>query len=306
MVVVGMALRVGLVLFFRYYDFSAESEAFAQLRFVPEVIRHFPFAFGYETGAVAYSLAIGHGFSSPFAGATGPTAWLAPLYPAMCALVFKLFGPFTLASGFVILFINSVFGALTCIPIYRIGELTGGHKVGLWSGWLWSAGLFFMRWPTSWVWEVSLSALLISIAFLLSLRLAKESTTKRWLYFGLVWGIAALTNPSLLSFLPASGLYPVFRLYRNRTPWFRQAALAAGLFVMCITPWLVRNRVVFGHWVFIRDNAPFEFSLGITTSVTAWAGTASTHPRTNSNTPGMPRWANSRTSACTSAPHSPL
>ena len=119
-----------------------------------------------------------------------------------------------------------------------------------------------MRWPTSWVWEVSLSALLISILFLYSLRLAKEPTTKLWVSFGLVWGIAALTNPSLLSFLPASGLYPVFRLYRNRTPWLRQAALAAALFFVCITPWLVRNRVVFGHWVFIRDNAPFEFSLG--------------------------------------------
>lgn len=262
MVLVGMALRVGLILFFRYYDFSTENTALHDFRFLPEAVRHFPFAFGYETGAVAYSLAIGHGFSSPFAGATGPTAWLAPLYPAMCALVFKLFGPFTLASGFVILFMNSVFGALTCIPIYRIGELTGGHKVALWSGWLWSGGVFFMRWPTTWVWEVSLSALLISVLFLYSLRLAEEPTTKLWISFGLLWGIAALTNPSLLSFLPASGLYPVFRLRRKGTPWFRHAATAAALFFVCIAPWLVRNRVVFGQWIFIRGNAPFEFSLG--------------------------------------------
>ena len=29
-----------------------------------------------------------------------------------------------------------------------------------------------------------------------------------------------------------------------------------------ISPWLVRNRVVLGHWLFIRDNFPFELSLG--------------------------------------------
>jgi 4-amino-4-deoxy-L-arabinose transferase-like glycosyltransferase len=259
MVLVALALRVALVLYLRSYDFPMD--AFNTVH-TPEVIRHFPFSFGKETGAVAYSLATGRGFSSPFATSTGPTTWLAPLYPAMCALVFKIFGCFTLASGFVMLLINSLFAALTCIPLCRIGELTVSRKVGLWSGWVWAAGVFFMRWPTTWVWEVSLSAFLLSVMFLQSLRLGNDPGWMGWVRFGLLWAIAALTNPALLAFLPAAGLYPTYRLWRSRRPWCRPAAISAFVFVVSISPWIIRNRVTFGEWIFIRGNAPFEFALG--------------------------------------------
>ena len=262
MVLVALLLRMALILSFRYYDFSALQDAVFQSVHAPEAIRHFPFAFGYETGAVAYSLATGHGFSSPFAGSTGPTAWLAPLYPGMCALVFKIFGCFTLTSAFVILALNSLFAALNCILICRIGELTVGRKVGLWSGWIWAAGIVFMHWATTWIWEVSLSALLLSMLFLRSLQLAKDSSWKAWARFGFLWGVAALTNPSLLAFLPASGLYPVCRLWRNRSSWLRPVAVSALVFAVCVSPWMIRNRLILGKWLFIRDNAPFEFHLG--------------------------------------------
>jgi len=66
------------------------------------------FGFGFETGRIAASIATGHGFSSPFQPQTGPTAWLAPLYPYLLAGVFKLFGVYTRSSAIVILSINSV------------------------------------------------------------------------------------------------------------------------------------------------------------------------------------------------------
>src|SRR5437660_5224901 len=39
------------------------------------------FGFGWETGRIARSIALGQGFSNPFHGITGSTAWIAPLYP---------------------------------------------------------------------------------------------------------------------------------------------------------------------------------------------------------------------------------
>jgi hypothetical protein len=59
--------------------------------------------FGWETGRIARSLASGHGFGSPFFGWTGPTAWMGPIYPAMVAGVFKIFGIYTAASAWIIL-----------------------------------------------------------------------------------------------------------------------------------------------------------------------------------------------------------
>ena len=74
------------------------------------------FGFGWEMGRVGASLASGHGFSSPFGLATGPTAWEPPLYPYLIAAVFQVFGIYSKASAFVLLTMNSIFSALTCVP----------------------------------------------------------------------------------------------------------------------------------------------------------------------------------------------
>lgn len=62
MVLVALLVRIALILYFRFYDFSAIQTAVSESVHAPDAVRHFPFAFGYETGAVAYSLATGHGF----------------------------------------------------------------------------------------------------------------------------------------------------------------------------------------------------------------------------------------------------
>src|SRR6266536_3778153 len=76
------------------------------------------FGFGWEMGRIGASLCSGHGFSSPFGPATGPTAWEPPLCPYLIAGVFQAFGIYTRTSAFVLLVINSIFSALTCIPIF--------------------------------------------------------------------------------------------------------------------------------------------------------------------------------------------
>ena len=80
------------------------------------------FSFGWEMGRIGRSLAQGQGFSNPFSETTGPTAWEPPLYPFLIAGVFKLFGIYTHASALVLLSINSLFSALTCIPIFLIAK----------------------------------------------------------------------------------------------------------------------------------------------------------------------------------------
>ena len=58
------------------------------------------FGFGFETGRIAYSLAHGMGFSSPFGGDTGPSAWTAPIYPWIVSLAFRAFGSYSQAAAF--------------------------------------------------------------------------------------------------------------------------------------------------------------------------------------------------------------
>src|SRR5216683_403064 len=76
--------------------------------------------FAGETGRIARSLVQGHGFSSPLHADTGPTAWMTPIYPFLLAGVFKILGVYTKASAIFMLSLDSLFSALTCIPVFLI------------------------------------------------------------------------------------------------------------------------------------------------------------------------------------------
>jgi 4-amino-4-deoxy-L-arabinose transferase-like glycosyltransferase len=220
------------------------------------------FSFGYEMGRIGRAIASGRGFADPFGSHTGPTAWEPPLYPYLIALVFKLTGIYTRASAFILLAVNSVFSALTCIPIFLIGRKCFSEKVAVWSAWAWALLPTVMYWCARWVWETSLAALLLALIFWLVLEMEELDGALPWLGFGLLWGVAALTNSSLLSFLPASGLWAWYRRARRGKRSFAGVVLASIFFVATISPWLVRNYEVFGQFVFIRSNFGAELRLG--------------------------------------------
>src|SRR5690349_4753838 len=183
MVFVGFALRFGWIIVAHTYKFKTLDDNFS---------------FGWEMGRIGRSLALGQGFSNPFNEPSGPTAWEPPLYPFLIAAVFKLFGIYTHASALVLLTINSFFSALTCIPIFLISRKCFSEKVAIWGAWLWALLPNVTYWSTRWVWETSLAALLMATIFWMTLILEEREGWRPWIEFGLLWGIAALTNTSLL------------------------------------------------------------------------------------------------------------
>ena len=265
MVVVAFALRIAGIIIFETYNVSASDTEFH---------------FGYEVGWIAKAILDGKGFANGFGPDTGPTAIVAPVYPALVALIMKIFGTFTRTSAFVIFAMNSVFSALTCWTIVAIADWTMTRKIGLWAGWLWAVVPFFMRWPTTWIWEISLSTLLLMCLVLMSLKLMHDDSARSWLYFGALWGFAALTNPSLLSVLPFTGIFPAWRLSRENKKWLRAFVVSSVCFFVVIAPWLVRNRMAFGEWVFIRGNFPLEFRMGNYYG-SNWMGWRGYHPTRN-------------------------
>src|SRR5579859_7229302 len=220
------------------------------------------FGFGWETGRIARSIALGKGFSSPMQGDTGPTAWIAPLYPYFLAGLFKLFGVYSNAAAWVALAVNSVFSALTCATLYLLGEELFGTTVALWTAWIWALLPYAIYWPVRFAWETSFATFLLSAVFLIAMRLERDNRISSWLWFGFLWALIGLSNPSLLAFLPFCGMWVLYRQQRAKTMKLHYAVLSGLLFVGCIAPWLVRNDLVFGKFVFIRDNAGAELRLG--------------------------------------------
>jgi 4-amino-4-deoxy-L-arabinose transferase-like glycosyltransferase len=220
------------------------------------------FGFGWEMGRIGKAIAEGKGFSNPYGAQTGPTAWEPPIYPYLIGGVFKLFGVYSNTSAFVLLTINSLFSALTCVPIFLIARHTMGERVAVWSGWTWALLPYVMYWSIHWVWDTTLSPLLLSLIFFTALRLGEPGSGWRWwIVFGMLWGATALANPSCLSFLPFCLLWISRRLSLNRRLMLGMA-LALIVMVICVAPWLVRNYVVFGRFVFIRDDFALQLRLG--------------------------------------------
>jgi 4-amino-4-deoxy-L-arabinose transferase-like glycosyltransferase len=246
-VVFALVLRLGLIVIGHTYKFRTNDNNFS---------------FGYEMGRIGRSIAIGQGFSNPFNETTGPTAWEAPLYPFLIGGVFKVFGVYSHTSALILLSINSIFSALTCIPIFLIARRCFSEKVAVWTAWTWALLPSVMYWCTRWVWETSLATLLLAMIFWLALTLEEKHGLKPWLEFGFLWGVAALTNTALLSFLPVSGLWVWYRRRKRGQSSLAGVLLASIVFVACIAPWLVRNYRTFGQVVFLRSNFGAELRLG--------------------------------------------
>ena len=77
---------------------------------------------GIELGTLAQSLAAGQGLSSPFGGSTGPTALLAPGYPAIIAVLFRIFGSFTFPAAIAVMVMQVLFSVTTVLLIMMVAR----------------------------------------------------------------------------------------------------------------------------------------------------------------------------------------
>jgi 4-amino-4-deoxy-L-arabinose transferase-like glycosyltransferase len=237
--------------------------AWYEARQIPaQALRIVPFQT--ETGHIAYSIAGGKGFSSPFQRDTGPTAWLAPVYPYLLAGILKLFGVYTLRSFFAALSLNILFSAATCVPIFYAGKRVSGLGVASAAAWLWALFPNAIIIPFEWIWDTSLSALLVAVLLWATLELAESRRLLDWSLYGLLWGLTLLTNPAVALLLPVFLAWAAYRT-RGYTPAsnsFLRPLLAAAIAVLCCVPWTVRNYIQFHKFIPLRSNFAFELYIG--------------------------------------------
>ena len=256
MVLFALALRLAVMVFLLPDHLSLERDHWR---------------FGYEVGRIARSIVEGRGFSSPLFGDTGPSAWLPPVYPYIIAGFFSVFGIYTKASAIAILSFQSLVSALTCLPVYFIARRSFGQKAAGWAGWGWAIFPYAVYFPVARIWGTWLATLLLSLLFLMTLQLAESATSGRWLRYGLLWGVAALTEPVVLTVLVPLGLWALFRQQKNTQLRPARVALASLAFLLVVTPWFIRNYRVFHQFVPFRDGFGLSLILGTKAETNHWA-----------------------------------
>jgi len=218
--------------------------------------------FGWEVGWVARALASGHGFSSPFYPLSGPTAMVPPLYTGLLAGIFRLFGVYSIKSGFIILSINSLFSALTCIPIYFSAKYSLGTRGAKIACWAWTLYPFAIYFSAHRVWEYALTTLLFTTCFCIAQRIHSSAKPLAWLGFGALFGLTALSNPSVLSVFPFLLAMSLWKVRKAGGRWLLQGILTVAAVCLVIAPWTARNyRALHGLYP-VRDNFWLEFYAG--------------------------------------------
>ena len=270
-VIVALGLRVGF--------------AWNQERKIPrDLVGLVPFM--QETGNIAFSIALGQGFGSPYWQETGPTAWLTPVYPYIVAGAYRIFGIHTPHAFFAMVLLNILFSAATCIPIFYVGKRVGGWELrdslrgfGLFSptlGLFRTSGFGIRRFPRCLMATILWATLLLVDGERPSADrpdLDREGSNgtelhswRAWCGYGLLWGFALMTNPSLGVMLPFLIGWIVYRSQKGGMSGGRLQlagpALAVAIGVLCCVPWTVRNYRVFHRFIPLRSNFAFELWLG--------------------------------------------
>ena len=218
--------------------------------------------FSYENGRLARSIAEGRGFSSPLFEDTGISAWLTPVYPYFTAGVFKVFGIYSKTSALVLLSFQCVISALTCLPVFYIARKLFGDPTATWSGWAWAFFPYGIYFPAERIWNTWVCVLLFSILFLITLYMEESTRPTKWLVYGVFWGFVALTDPVVMAAWPFMLAWVAYRMRRQKNSWALPLAISTLGLIVFVTPWFIRNYVVFHKFIPFRDTMGMEIHMG--------------------------------------------
>ncbi len=214
-----------------------------------------------ENVRVARSLAANGTFADPFVTMrTGPTAHVAPVYPFLFSLALRAAG--TGVAGVLVLWVWNV--GLLALQMALLPLLSSRLGFGALPGLIAAAlGCISMACGMDSGWECFLAGALLMIACLLTDDITLWRRSGGATMLGVLWGILLLTNPVTLLLFVA---WPVVKILTQARS--DRAALAARFALMVfaasftVAPWIARNYVRFGAFVFVRDNLGLELYTG--------------------------------------------
>lgn len=224
----------------------------------------------YEHGEIAENLLAGKGFTTTFLGVEGKTSQQAPFYPLLLALAYSCFGSDSSSALLAVQLLQCVAGTGLVLAVVWLTWSVAADRPLV--GWL--AGIAAAVYPTH-VYMVTHLQVALWAALVLTLLLAVvvsprwQATKRGAVLAGCLSGLLLLIEPILVLALPVSAL--VMWLGRSddgnyRTRITRRAAARVAVFaattLLVILPWLVRNRLVHGEWVFIKSSFGYAFWQG--------------------------------------------
>jgi len=215
---------------------------------------------GYEYSDIARHLAEGKGYSGTgfFRLHEGPTAFLAPAYSYLLAMLIKIFG--FLPGHRAMQILQAMLNGLSCGMIYLVAKRIFNKEAALVSAAIFSVYLPFIYWSIH-IWDTLLfSAVLLGIIF--SLLNYKPGQYLKALLSGGLLGFGALINPVLLGIVPFIALYLLFKFSSSWRKNLFGIIIMLIMLLLMILPWTVRNHHVFNKIIPVRTGFWLNLYLG--------------------------------------------
>jgi hypothetical protein len=194
---------------------------------------------------------------------TGPSALQPPAYVLVLAAIFQVFGTGVageIAKVILCITVSSLRCALVPWLAHRfvLGRLTvilSGIASTLWIG--------ALDTELQGDWDTPITAtLLIVLTWLHFAKPLIASTPRRAGALGILWGLAALFNPTVLQVFAGMVIIGAVRTSRAHLPDFaRRAAAAGACLLLTLFPWALRNKLTLGEFVWTRDTMPFSLHM---------------------------------------------
>ena len=227
--------------------------------------------------AIARNLASGHGFtSSPVhqGQESRPTAFRPPLYPCLIAVGYFLnAGP--LGTGI----LQIVLGVLTVWLTWKTGQQLKLKYAALVAAAIVATDPILLQYTAYSMTEVLATFMSSLLLYLLVLsfpgqtdKVEQQQSSLLLFWTGVVWGLAILCRPTYLAFL---GIWLLARLagsfleklssrenrLASQSGWLPIAFLTTGI-LLAVSPWLIRNLVVFRAPILTTTHGGYTLLLG--------------------------------------------
>ncbi len=204
----------------------------------------------YDYGKFAHEF-VEHGF-------TKLTRRAASLYPELIAFVYRLGG-----SDFVVIFLQCLFHAATCVLVFWIGLRIYNARTGLLAGFFCAFHPMLLRYVPNLHME-SFLTLMCTLTVWTTVRFHDRPTVANGILVGVVGMCATLTKGVILPYLGVFGIVSGLLALKQRSIQ-RVAALVAMFIAMAVVlaPWTYRNyQVTGGRFVLLTPGASDSFLRG--------------------------------------------
>lgn len=180
-----------------------------------------------------------------------PTAWEEPIYPYMLGLCMKYFGEY---GRLIILILQILALYITAMLIYMVIRKVYNSDLGIiMSFWL------LMRWPDirSLSEHIFSPAIFAGLGIIISVFLffwfIEKTSVKRGIVLGIVLGVVCLTRATALLIVPIMILLTFYFNRKSKLATMRPILGIALSFIVIISPWIIRNYLVFGQIIPFRN-----------------------------------------------------